>query len=639
MTEHASATSQEQQPQSHEFQAEVQQLLDILVHSLYSHKEIFLRELLSNAVDALDKMRFEQLTLSSSDAASLPLEIRIECDETKGRLTMTDTGVGMTRDELVENIGTIARSGTARYLSHLSDEAKQDSNFIGQFGVGFYSVFMVAEKVRIITCSYRPDSVPVFWESDGRGTYTIAQHADSPRGTRIEIDLKKDENRFAKPQTIREIVQKHSNYVPYPIKLAGTAINEVSALWRRPKQEIAQEDYQEFYKFITGRTENPLSILHFSLDTPYQLHALLYVPPQTLDFMGLPEMRPTLSLYSRRVLIQRDCKELLPDYLHFLAGLVDVEDLPLNISREGFQRDRNLQLLQKLLTKKFLSHLQETAKKDSDLYSRFYRIFGHTLKQGFQTDFGNRDRIVPLLRFNSSTCDDDHLSVSLANYVQRMKDDQKEIFYLCGAHRESLLRSPHLEVFRAKEIEVLFLTDPMDDLVLTTLQTFQEKPFAAADQADLGLTVQEKDEEEEPLSSRARLDRLLVKMGKLLESRVVEVRQSKRLKKSPCALVNPQNSATAGIQKLMSLMDKEFQLSRRILEINGKHPIIRGLAQIHDKEPNAPVIEHAAHLLLDSAMLQEDLPVAPREMAPRLESVLEELTRLRAISGTTPPTP
>jgi molecular chaperone HtpG len=612
-----------------QFQAEVQQLLHILVHSLYTQKEIFLRELISNAVDALDKMRFLQLT--ESVGGDLPLEVRLECDETQGRLTVSDTGVGMTREELIENIGTIARSGTAQFLRDLSAEKRKDAALIGQFGVGFYSVFMVADRVRLITRSWKPQSPAVVWESDGRSGFTVAAHADAPRGTRIEIELKSGEREFSKPFRIREIIRRHSHYLPYPIKLAGDTINEVAALWTRPRSSISAEEYSEFYQFIRGGDEPPLSTLHFTLDTPVQLHALIYVPARSFERLGFARTVSKLALYSRRVLIQAECKDLVPEYLRFLRGLVDSEDLPLNVSRESFQQDRVLQAIRRQLVRKVLGHLSELADTDSAAYQKFFQEFGRHLKEGYQTDFDHRERILALLRWNSTKCEEATARVSFAEYAGRMKEGQNEIFYLSGVDRASLLKSPHLEVFRKEDIEVLLLTDPLDDLLISQMREFEGKPLRSADQAGLDLKIEA--EAEEPLAYRGKLSKLIDAMKQTLADRVLDVRESRRLVESPVALVNPQEAATAGIQKLLSLVDKEFVMSKRILEVNGRNPIVRNLAELHHREPESPLLAQATRQLLDNALLLEGVPVSPEQMVPRIHELLEALTSERVKSG------
>jgi molecular chaperone HtpG len=608
--------------QEMKFQAEVQQLLHILVHSLYTQKEIFLRELISNAVDALDKMRFLQLTEKAGE--ELPLEVRLECDETRGRLTISDTGIGMTREELIENIGTIARSGTAQFLKQLSEESRKASALIGQFGVGFYSVFMVAERVRLVTRSWKPGSRAVLWESDGLGTYSVAEHAETSRGTRIEIELKPDELEFAKPARVREIVKTHSHYLSYPIKLAGDTINEVAAPWMRPKSAISKEEYDEFYKFISGGDEAPLSTLHFSLDTPVQLHALLYFPARSFERLGFGRTDSKLALHSRRVLIQAECKDLLPDYLRFVRGVVDSEDLPLNVSRESFQQNKVVQNIRRQLVRKILAHLAELADKEPEPYKKFFHEFGPHLKEGYQTDFDHRDKLVSLLRWNSTKVSDGSPSVSLSEYVSRMKEDQSQIYTLSGQDRATLLKSPHLEMFREKQLEVLLLTDPLDDLIVSQMREYDGKGFRAADEAGLELKIEAG--ADESLAIRGKLARLIEAMKKILGDRVLDVRESKRLVESPAALVNPQEGATAGIQKLLSLVNKDFVMSKRILEINGKSQIVRNLAELLHRDAESKLVEQATHQLLDNVLLLEGLPVSPEQMVPRIQQLIEELT-------------
>ncbi|MCA9178454.1 MAG: molecular chaperone HtpG, partial [Planctomycetales bacterium] len=451
-----------------EFKAEIKKLLDILIHSVYTSKDVFVRELISNAADALEKARFRQASGETLQDSDLPLEIGLETNEEDRILVITDTGIGMTADEVDANIGTIAHSGATAFLEQLQRSKQSESgaegepaeagvNLIGRFGVGFYSVFMAAEKVVLTSRSADPDAAGVVWTSDGAGEYTLAAAPEEqPRGTRIEVHLKKESDEFVDASHLKSIVQRYSNFVPFPIKLNGEQVNRTTALWREPASQVKDEDYNEFYKLVSHDYQDPLLHLHHSVDAPLQFKSLLYVPQTSPEAMGFGEGEVSVQLYVQRVLIDGDNQYCLPKYLRFVKGVVESEDLPLNVSRETFQHNRMIAKIRDILTRKLLDRFLKLAEDDEETYNKFWQTFNRILKEGY-SDHANKDRFQDLLRFNSSRHDDEEGLVSLKQYVETMPEGQKAIYFLTGPTREALQRDPRLELFRKHRLEVLYL--------------------------------------------------------------------------------------------------------------------------------------------------------------------------------------
>ncbi|MEJ2055523.1 MAG: molecular chaperone HtpG, partial [Calditrichaceae bacterium] len=462
---------------SYKFKAEVNQLLDILVHSLYTNKEIFLRELISNASDALDKVRFELTRGTEVADKNLDLEINIKLDKDKKLLSISDTGIGMTRDEIIRNIGTIAKSGSADFLKQLAKDAenKDVSNIIGKFGVGFYSVFMVAEEVVIKTKSYQQDEPAVEWRSSGMGSFKISEPDEKlKRGTTIEVHLKEDAIEYTDKYRVESAIKTHSNFISFPIKVNNDKVNTVAAIWREPKSSIKKKDYEEFYKFLTYDQEPPMDTIHVSIDAPVQFNSIMFIPKRSVDMFGITKEDMGLDLYVKNVLIQHKNSDLLPEYLGFVKGMVDSPDIPLNISRETLQENRVVIKISQTLIKQLLSYLEKKAKKDEKEYLEFWKVHGKIFKMGY-TDYVNQEKYSELLRFDSSAGTDGEQLTSLAAYIERAKDDQKEIYYLSGASREALLSDPHLEIFKRKGLEVLFLYEPVDEFVMTGLGKYRNE--------------------------------------------------------------------------------------------------------------------------------------------------------------------
>ncbi|MCA2004681.1 MAG: molecular chaperone HtpG, partial [Ignavibacterium sp.] len=567
----------------------------------------------------------------------LPLEIKIDFDEKKNTITVSDTGIGMSHDEVIANIGTIAKSGSEEFLKQLAENKDAANNIIGRFGVGFYSVYMVAKEVIIKSKSFRKDEPAVWWKSDGSGDYEIAELTEPiKRGTTIEIHLRDDAKEFADKYRLEGIIKKHSNFISFPIYLKNEKINTVAALWREPKTSIKPEQYNEFYKFLTHDTEDPLEVIHTSVDAPIQFNALLFIPKKSYEFWRWSKDDYGLDLYVRRVLIQHQNKDLLPEYLSFVKGVVDSEDLPLNISRETLQENIIFTKIANSVTTNVLSHLLKVAKENPERYSDFWKEHGRIFKLGYM-DFSNADKYQQLLRFNSSACKDEKELISLDDYVSRMKKDQKEIYFALGTSREAIDLNPHLEIFKSKGLEVLYLYDPVDEFVITSIRKYKDYEFKSVDSVDLKTLekfedVSENKEQVEPLSKddEKHFDSLLDKMKKILGERVKEVRESQRLKGSPSCLINADDSISSTMRKILRLSNNEVKLPNQevILEINKDHKLIRNLLEIFKKNSDDDFIKDTTEQLYESALLLEGNLDDPHKLVNRLNKMLTEASEL-----------
>ncbi|MCO6447663.1 MAG: molecular chaperone HtpG, partial [Ignavibacterium album] len=616
-----------------EFKAETKKLLDILVHSLYTSKDIFLRELISNASDALDKIRFESNKGAEITDKDLPLEIKIAFDDKKNLVTVTDTGIGMTRDELIANIGTIAKSGSEEFLKQLSENKEAVNNIIGRFGIGFYSVFMAAKEVVLKTKSYKKDEPAVEWRSDGLGDYEISElNEEIKRGTTIEIYLKDEAKEFAERHRLESVIKKHSNFISFPIYLENEKINTIAALWREPKSSIKKEQYDEFYKFLTYDSEEPLEIIHTSVDAPIQFNALLFIPKKSYEFWRWNRDDYGLDLYVRRVLIQHQNKDLLPEYLSFVKGVVDSEDLPLNISRETLQENIIFSKISQSITSNVLSHLTKTAKDSPERYADFWKEHGKIFKLGYM-DFTNMEKYQALLRFNSSESKDEKELVSLEEYVGRMKKDQKEIYYALGAGREAIDMNPHLEIFKSKGLEVLYLYDPVDEFVMTSIRKHKDFDFKSVDAANLkdiekleDVIKDEKPKEKLNKEDDKAFGRLMLKMKEILGDRVTEVHESKRLKGSPATLINPDDTMSSTMQKILKMSNQGLSMpaQKRLMEINKDHNLVINLVSVFKKNENDQFIVDTTEQLYESALLLEGSLDDPHKLVNRLTKMLTE---------------
>ncbi len=606
--------------ETHHFQAEIQQLLDIVIHSLYTDKEIFVRELISNSADACEKLRFNQSSGTALYQSEIAPAITVATDDKAGTITITDTGCGMTHGELVENLGTIAHSGTKAFLKQLAEDKKPDVGLIGQFGVGFYSAFMVAKKVTVLSRSFGPDEQSWQWTSEGMGGYEIAPAAELPRGTKIILELKDDAKDFATESTVERIIQRYSSFVPFPIELNAKRLNTVQAIWARSKNEIKEEEYNEFYTFVGHDHEKPLFRLHFSADAPLAIQALLFVPGRNFETMGMGRMDSEVNLYCRKVLIQAKAKGLFPEWLRFLKGVVDSEDLPLNISRETMQDTSLLQKLNKVLTSRFLKFLDEQSEKEAEAYAKFYHEYHRFLKEGVVTDFTHKEALGKLLRYESSALDAGKLT-SLADYVKRMPSDQKEIYCLLAANRAAAEASPYFEVFKERKWEVLFLYDAWDEFVMEHLHTFDGQPLKLAEKADLNLSAKK-----EGALSEAAAKELSKWLKETLGEQVNEVRVSQRLVDSPAVVVDSDKFMTASMRRIMKAMKQDgpdLPAAKPDFEFNPAHPIMARLDSVRQKD--AALAGSVAEQILDNARVAAGLLEDPRAMLTRLNSLLEKV--------------
>ncbi len=603
-----------------EFQTEIRQLLDIVINSLYTDREIFLRELISNAADAMEKVRFIQLSGQETKDKDLALEILIKTNEEENTLTITDTGIGLTKEELVENLGTIAHSGSKEFLRRLAEGEKKDFNLIGQFGVGFYSAFMVAEKVTLHTRSYKPEAQSYTWMSDGRGSYSIEEAGEElSRGTSIVLHLKEDAKEFAKEDTIKRIIKQYSSFVPYPIKVNDQKVNTVQALWTKNKNEITDEEYTEFYKFVANAYDEPLFRLHFSSDAPININALLFVPKENFERWGFGRMEMGINLYCKKVLIQEQSKDILPEWLRFLKGVVDSEELPLNISRETMQDSTLIAKLNKVVTTRFLKFLDNQAKNEPEKFKEFWKTFNMFLKEGAASDFTFRKDIIKLLRFESSKSEPGEL-ISLADYVARMKEDQTEIYYVNGPTREVIEAGPYLEIFKQKDLEVIYTHEAIDDYILSMQGEYEGKKLVSADQADMDLLKDSNDSREEGALSEEETSNFTVWLKEVLSAKVIEVKESKRLVDYPAIALSPHGAHS--MQRMMQLVNKDLDsVGPSILEINTRHPLIKRLNEL--RANNDPFASTAAEQLFENAQIAAGIIVDPRNMVNRLNQILE----------------
>lgn len=611
------------------FKAETRQLLDILIHSLYTEREIFLRELISNASDALTRFDFKFLTDRNVLNPEAELGIWITSSESDRTITILDTGDGMTENEMIENIGTIAHSGARAFIDASGqlkgENANKLTDLIGQFGVGFYSVFMVAESVRVISRSMHPDAQPAAWFCTGADTYTIEPTDKTERGTSVVIKLKEDAAEFASEFRLREIIRRHSDFIPYPIYLGEKKerVNKRTAIWRQSPRALEKKDYTEFYKQLTLDFEDPITYTHMNVDAPVQLFAILFCPNSPERNMFSLRRDNGLKLYARKVLIQEYCKELLPEYLNFVQGVVDSEDLPLNVSRESIQSTKTMAQLKKLVTGKAIDMLKKLAEEDSKAYANFWKGFGRYIKQGIAIEQTEPEALYSLVRF-FTTRQPNELS-SLDEYVQRMKPDQTAIYYILGDDEKSILYSPHLDVVRKHDYEVLLLTDPLDSFMLVRFKEYQGHPLVNAAHADLKLppTSEAAGEPKESVPAEdwaSLIDRFKIQ----LEERVTDVRITDRLTDSPSRLVDPEGSPTQEMQRVYRFLKEDFQVPKKILELNPHHPIIiklNGLAK--DDQRNSLIIEQ----LYEDALLIEGLLQDPASMIGRIQKIMEEALR------------
>ncbi|ANT64784.1 MULTISPECIES: molecular chaperone HtpG [Prosthecochloris] len=612
-----------------EYKAEMKQLLNLIVHSLYTHPEIFLRELISNASDALSKARFSQLTGQASEGDG-ELKISITVDKESRSFVIEDNGIGMSEEELIANLGTVAKSGTLGFMEALRQQQKEkeiDANLIGQFGVGFYSVFMVTDEVVVETRSEGHDACR--WTSSGGGSYTIEKIDRKERGTRISFTLKEDAAEFAEEYRLEGIIRKYSNFVDFPVYLDGKKANSVAALWQKSKNELKDDEVNEFYKFISVDYQDPLDYLHVSVEGVVSFKALLFIPQEApMDMLyqqgALENHGP--QLYVKKVLIQNECKDLLPEYLRFISGVVDTEDLSLNVSREVVQSSPVMMKIRQILTSKLLGWFETMAGEQPEKFRRFYKAFGPIIKIGLNTDFTNREKLIDLLRFESTLTDEENY-VTLKDYVGRMGDEQKEIYYLSGESRKELLNHPNLEYFRKKGIEVLLLTDPVDVFVIPSINEYDKKPLKSIEKADIDFSKDETGEKESV--SKEMVAPLLHVFRETLGDKVEDVAESHRLVSSPVTLVSGKDAMDSQVERMMKMMNKDGSapVSKKILEINPSHPIIRNLASRCMVDDKDPILRSSIVQLYESALFLEGGLESPVDFVSRMNELIEAATR------------
>ncbi len=604
----------------HKFKTEITQLLDLIIHSLYSHKEIFLRELISNASDALDKLKYLTLTEEAFKNMSFTPRIDIEFDQEGKTMTVRDSGIGMDENDLVVNLGTIANSGTKSFLQNIKDAAKIDTNLIGQFGVGFYSIFMVSDKVEVVSRKAGQDAAHK-WTSDGKGGFDIQEGTRPGNGTTVTMHLNDEGVQYANRWEIESIVKKYSNHIPFPIYLhyreekekgkgqvKEEQINSASALWKRPKAELTEKEYIEFYKTISHDTEDPLLYLHTQAEGALQYTTLFFVPAKAPFDLFYSDYKPGVKLYVKRVFITDDEKELLPPYLRFIRGVIDSDDLPLNVSREMLQQNRVLVNIKSASVKKILGELAKLS-LDKEKYIKFYEEFRKPLKEGLYQDFANRETLLDLMRFKS-TKEDGY--TSLAEYKLRMKPDQKAVYYITGGNEANLRNSPLLEMYKDKEIEVLIMDDEIDELVIPTIGKYKEIDLKAVNRKDAAEDLKT----EQDKKSEKEIEPLVKRIKKILADAVKDVKASSRLSDSPSCVVADENDPTVQMQHLMkALGQKDTPEFKPILEINPTHEIVKKLAELKDET----LFGDVARLLLDQALLVEGVPLKnPSEFIKRV---------------------
>jgi len=621
--QHAVAGEREQ----FQFQAEIQQVLHILIHSLYTHREIFLRELISNASDALSRVQFEMLTNKDVRDPEAELAITIEVDADARIVRISDTGIGLTHDEMIKNLGTVAQSGAKAFLQQIKDGSPSTgSDIIGQFGVGFYSVFMVADEVRVTSQSYLPGEGAWRWVSRGESTYTIEPAERDTRGTTIEVVLKEDAAEFTDAWKIEQTVRQHSNFVAFPIYMGAgeerKTLNQRTAIWRKQPREVSAEDYTAFYRQTTLNFDDPLRTIHISTDAPVDLHAILFLPAKREQGFMRQIPDPGLKLYSRKVLIQERNEELLPKYLRFVQGVVDSEDLPLNVSRETVQSSSAMRQIAKVVTNKVTKEIEALAGDDAAKFAEFWREFGPYFKEGIVTDPGTRAQILPLLRFNSTAGDE---LVKLSEYAERMKEGQDEIYYVLADNLEAARRSPHLDYFNERGTEVLLLHEPIDSFLMNSLRDYEGKRLRSVDDADL--KDDEDAQEAEGALSAATLgqlgDRIKEQLG---AERISEVRASSRLRANPVRLVAGGEDGGREMDRIRRMLGQEYSVPTRILELNPRHPIVHNLAALLDEPEKADLLRTSIEQLYGAALLGEGLHPNPTDLVGGIYALIGAAT-------------
>ncbi len=624
-----------------EFKAEMKQLLNLIVHSLYTNPEIFLRELISNSSDALNKIRFRRLTDNNIIDPETELTIKIEVDKEKNTFSIEDSGIGMTKEDLVNRIGTVASSGTLEFLENLKtkntkkkkDDTNQqtadkdtafDGELIGQFGVGFYSAFMVTDEITLETLFADPDSKSYKWISKGEERFTINDSERKNRGTKISFTLKEEFKHFADVDSIKSVLHKYSNFVDFPIYINGEEVNKVKPIWQRKKDELKEEELNEFYKYISNDFQDPLGYLHFTIEGNINFKALVFIPQTAPPTVFSDMMNKSLQLYSKKIFIQDDCLELLPDYLRFLKGVVDTEDLPLNVSREITQSSPVVAKIRNVITNKVLGLLEDWAKNDKEKFEKFHITWSSLFKTGINSDFTNKEKIIELARYETSALEKGKFK-SLKEYVVTMQADQKEIYYLMGENRELIEKNPNLEYFNKKGIEVIYLYDPVDVFTFPYIQNYDGKSIKSIDKADIDISSD--DDIKKNALGEEQCKTLLEFIKEKLGDKVENVIESKRLVESPVSLVSGASALDPQMEKMMQYFDKDFTKSKKILEVNTSHPLIKNLHKKFEQNKEDEVLSKSIDLLFESSILIEGKLDNPADYVKQVFGMLEKLNQ------------
>jgi molecular chaperone HtpG len=604
----------------------MKQLLNLIIHSLYTNPDVFLRELVSNSSDALNKVKFMQLTGESIVNPELELKIDISIDKENKTLTIQDTGIGMSQDDLINHLGTIAKSGTLEFFKNMQENKNQlDGNLIGQFGVGFYSVYMITDEVVVETQKAVVGEKAYKWTSRAEENFEIEEIENAPRGTKITFVVKDEYSEFLEDWKIKEILKRYSNFVDFPIYLNGERANTVTAIWQRKKDEVSQEELTEFYKFISSDYNEPLDSLHLNIEGNVNFKSLLFFPKEAPVNFFSNETKKTLQLYVNKVFIQDDAEDLLPDYLKFMKGVVDTTDLPLNVSREVTQKSPIMAKIKDVITNKILGTFENWANEDKEKYDNFFGKFASILKAGLNSDYKYKDRLVKLMRYESSALAAKELT-SLTDYVSRMKEGQEEIYYFSGQSRESVEKNPNLEYFRKNDIEVIILTDPMDVFTIPSIFDFEGKKLKSIDKDDVNLDNIKSENTEEDTSEIDEIanSEFIQAIKDVLGDKIEDVKISKRLVDSPVTLVVGKEGMDAQMEKMMQMMDKDYRVSKRILEINPKHKIITNLKNIYKNDGANTQFSNIVVQLFESGLLLEGYLKSPVDFVNRMYSILEQ---------------
>lgn len=609
-----------------EFKAEMKQLLHLIIHSLYTHPDVFLRELISNSSDALNKFRFERLTNPNVLNPDQELCIRITTDKETNTISIEDFGVGLTKEDLINKLGSVASSGTLEYLQTLKEQGKnlESGDLIGQFGVGFYSVFMVTDEVTLDTKYYQEGSESYQWISNGEGSYSIGTSEREVRGTKITFTLKEEFKNLVEDYKLKSIIEKYSNFVEFPIYVNDTQVNKVTALWQRSAESVTEEERNEFYKFLTHDYEDPMGYIHFAVEGVIECKSILFFPATAPTNFLREEDQKSVNLYSNKVLIQENCKELLPDYLRFIRGVVDTPDLPLNVSREITQSSPVMSKIKTILVGKILTLLEDWAANEPTKYEKFLKNFGQLFKLGINSDFTNKDRLTHLLRYESTRTEKGVLT-SLKDYISRMDSDQNVIYYVSGDSRENLFNSPKLEYFKKQNIEVLLLTDPSDIFTVPYIFEYEGKKLESIEKAEIKQDDSKNSPDENSISEQQQQD-VIAKFKSVLKDAVEDVVVSMRLVNSPATLVQGKDGMDTHTERLMKMMDKNFTGTKRVLEINTSHPLIKNISTLLEDSTQDEFASKSIQHIYESCLLLEGMLQDPNEYFQRMSELLTKAT-------------